>query len=80
MATITSQFAVAAKAKAHMLTPERQPSMKQIAADAAEVVALAWASCKMALLPCHGMTCLICPNWALDVLCCAVQSCTGATW
>lgn len=37
MAAITSEFATAAKAKAHTLAHEQQPSMKKLAADAAEV-------------------------------------------
>ena len=38
MAAITSEFATSAKLKAHILAPERQPSIKKLAADAAEVI------------------------------------------
>lgn len=37
MAAITSEFATAAKAKAHHVGTDQQPSLRQIAADAAEV-------------------------------------------
>lgn len=71
MAAITSEFATAAKAKAHTLAHERQPSMKKLAADAAEVPLL----CRLTSVACLFVSkCFPFCTTDLTCKCCTLSS------